>query len=225
MMLYILRLVTSAFQQAINTVVVYLSGNFNNQIPESKFKPQTMKNIVILGGSYAGVSTAHRILKQGAKAGPFKITLVSPNTHFYWNMAAPRGFVPGQLTDEQLFHPIAAGFDKYPAGQFEFLIASAESLDVEGKKVGLSGSTGKQKLDYDFLILATGSHTVGDTPFKGLGSTESTKDALHDFQSRVKKAKTIVIVGAGPTGVEIAGELAFEYGQEKDIVLVRLQCS
>ncbi len=221
-MLYILRLAANTFQQAFNIVFQFLAWNHFQQIHNPSLTSRTMKNIVILGGSYAGVSTAHRILKKSVKAGPFKITLVSPNTHLYWNVASPRGIVPGQLTDEMLFQPIAAGFIQYPASQFEFILGSAESLDVEAKRVGISGSTDNKTLDYDFLILATGSHTNGDTPFKGLGSTEATKDALHDFQARVNKAETIVIAGAGVTGVEAAGELGFEYGRQKEIILVSL---
>lgn len=59
-------------------------------------------------------------------------------------------------------------------------------------------------------------------PFKGMGSTEATKNALHDFQARVKKAKTILIAGAGATGVETAGELASVHGKQKQMILVRL---
>ncbi|KAK9427249.1 hypothetical protein V1505DRAFT_334675 [Lipomyces doorenjongii] len=177
-----------------------------------------MANIVILGGSFAGVSTAHRILKGAAKAGaPVKITLVSPNTHFYWNIAAPRAIIPGQLADEKYFQPIAAGFSQYKPSQFEFIVASAESVDFATKKVGLSGD---KTIGYDYLILATGSSTKGNLPFKTLGTTEATKDALHDFQARVKKAKTIVVAGAGATGVETAGELGFEYGTQKEIILI-----
>ena len=134
-------------------------------------------------------------------------------------MASPRGVVPGQLADGKLFQPIATGFSKYPTSQFEFILAKAESLNLGAKTVGISvGET----LDYDYLILATGSHTRGHTPFKGLGTTEETRDALHDFQSEVTKSKTIVIAGAGVTGVETAGELAFEYGRGKEIFLVGL---
>lgn len=182
-----------------------------------------MKNIVILGGSYAGIGTAHRLLKQGANAEPFKISLVSPNTHLYWSMASPRAVVPGQFHDEKLFQPIATGFDQYPAGQFELILGSAESIDFEARKVEISGPTGGKILEYDFLVLATGSKSEVGTPFKSLGSTKATKDALHEFQARVKKAKTIVIAGAGVTGVEFAGELAFEYGKEKEIILVCLR--
>jgi apoptosis-inducing factor 2 len=220
-MLSILRLIASTCQQTINLVFHFLTANYFIQIHDPRITSRTMKNIVILGGSHAGISTAQRILKQSAKIGLFKIILVSPNTHYYWNLASPRAVVPGQLTDEQLFKPIAAGFSQYPASKFEFILASAEHLDIEAKKVWISSSTGKETLDYDFLVLATGSHTKENTPFKELGSTEATKDALHKFQARVKEAKSIVIAGAGPSGVEIASELGFEYGRQKEIILVR----
>lgn len=55
---------------------------------------------------------------------------------------------------------------------------------------------------------------------KGRGSYEETRDALHDFQARVKKATSIVVGGAGSTGVETAGELGFEYGKVKKITLI-----
>jgi NADH dehydrogenase FAD-containing subunit len=185
----------------------------------------SMKNIVIVGGSFAGVSAAHRILKQAAKTsppGPFKVTLVSRDSHFYWNIAAPRGLLPGQISDEQLFQPIAAGFATYPAAQFEFMLATATGIDIGGKKLEIiSGPDGEsRKIDYDYLILGTGSRTTADSPFKSRGSTEATKEALHEYQQRIKQAKKIVIVGAGPTGVETSGELAFEYGRGKDIMLV-----
>jgi hypothetical protein len=95
------------------------------------------KHIVILGGSHAGISTAHRILK-GDKKGDVKFTLVSPNTHHYWNIASPRGILPGELTDDQLFRPIAPGFSQY-GGRFEFVLATAESVDFESRRVQLRG--------------------------------------------------------------------------------------
>ena len=210
----------SALQQTVQFFFHFLTVNYFRQIENTELTNQTMKkHIVILGGSYAGVSTAHRILKQASKIGPLKITLVSPNTDFYWSMASPRGVIPGQLGDEKLFQPIAPGFSKYSTSQFEFVLAKSESLDFKMKTVRISNG---ETLDYDYLIIATGSHTRGNTPFKGLDTTEETRDALHDFQSEVKNAKTIVIAGAGVTGVEAAGELAFEYAQDKKIVLVGL---
>lgn len=131
----ILLRAVSILLQAINIFFHFLTVNYFRRIEKPSLASLTMKHIVILGGSYAGISTAHRIFKQTAKIGPLKITLVSPNTHFYWSMASPRGIVPGQLADGKLFQPIAAGFSKYSARQFEFILAKAESLDV-GAKTG-----------------------------------------------------------------------------------------
>lgn len=218
----ILTVAASTIQRILVATFHLLTGRYFLQTPQPTPTPPTMKHIVILGGSYAGVSTAHRILKNVDKAASFKITLVSPNTHFYWNMASPRGLIPGQLTDEQLFLPIAAGFSKYSADQFEFINGSAESVDAEGKKVVIATEARKVTLDYDMLVIATGSRTKEPSPLKALGSTEETRELLHEFQEKIAKAKTIVVAGAGATGVEVAGELGFEYGREKEIILVRL---
>ncbi|PQE28020.1 amid-like mitochondrial oxidoreductase protein [Rutstroemia sp. NJR-2017a WRK4] len=180
-----------------------------------------MKNIVILGASGAGVSTAHRLLKQSAKAGvAIKVTLVSPNSHLYWNIAITRAIVPGAIEEDKLFFSINDGFKQYTADKFEFILATAEALDVEGKKVTVSGQNGRTDLSYDYLVLATGSRTKEDTPFKGHGSHQATLDALHDYQNKVKSAGSITVVGAGATGVETAGELGYAYGSSKKITLV-----
>jgi NADH dehydrogenase FAD-containing subunit len=57
-------------------------------------------------------------------------------------------------------------------------------------------------------------------PWKASGSHKEFVDVLHSYQAKVKKAKSIVIGGAGVTGVETAGELGFEYGKTKEITLV-----
>ncbi|KAF7961092.1 hypothetical protein EAE96_000759 [Botrytis aclada] len=180
-----------------------------------------LKNILILGGSYGGVSTAHRILKQSAKAGiAIKITMVSPNTHAYWNLAATRAIVPGGIPDEKIFASIATGFKQYTADQFEFVVGTAEGLDVENKTVVVSGDSGRSSLNYDILILATGSRPKEESPFKGKGSYQESLDLLHEWQAKVKDASSIYVAGAGATGVETAGELGFAYGSSKQITLI-----
>jgi NADH dehydrogenase FAD-containing subunit len=181
-----------------------------------------MKTIVILGSSFGGVSTAHRLLKQAAKTGDVKVILVGPTTHFFWNFAGPRAIIPGQFADDKLFGAIVPGFKQYTADRFEFLLGTAERLNLESNNVVVATGSGEKVVGYDILILATGSSTKGDVPFKSRGTYEATRDALHDFQSRVKKAHSIVVGGAGATGVETAAELGFEYGSQKKITLVRI---
>ncbi|KAJ0421546.1 putative apoptosis-inducing factor [Aspergillus carlsbadensis] len=187
-----------------------------------------MKNIVILGASYAGLSTAHQILKQSTKSAssPVKITLISRDTHLYWNIAAPRAVASAkEVPDEKIFVPIAEGFRRYSQKQFEFVLGSAIGVDGGSKVVTVSAGEGESseketiEISYDVLVICTGSDTKVPTPFKSRGSTEATKAALHRYQQLVKAAKSILVVGAGPTGVETAGELAAEFGSQKKIIL------
>ncbi|KAG4426795.1 hypothetical protein IFR04_000226 [Cadophora malorum] len=178
-----------------------------------------MKTVLILGGSFGGVGTAHRLLKQAPKTGDVKVILVSKSTHIYFNLATPRAIIPGQFADEKFFQALAPGFKQY-GSKFELIIGTAEKVDVAAKNVVVSGADGEKVISYDDLVLATGSSTRGDVPWKARGSYEETRNALHEFQAKVKKASSIVVGGAGTTGVETAGELGFEYGKVKKITLI-----
>ncbi|RFU80885.1 apoptosis-inducing factor 2 [Trichoderma arundinaceum] len=218
--------ILQSIQRAIIIAYYFLTANLFQQphlAPDSNPSPRAMKHIVIVGGSFGGVRTAHRFLKQAAKvpASSFKVTLISRDSHFYWNIAAPRGLLPGQISDEQLFQPIAPGFAHYQKGQVEFLLASATGIDIDGKKLEIVSHDGKvSTIEYNYLVLATGSRTRADTPFKSMGSTEATKEALHELQEQINNAENIVIIGGGATGIETAGEIAFEYGQDKKVALI-----
>lgn len=95
-----------------------------------------MKHIVIVGGSFAGVSTAHRFLKNASKltTAPYKVTLVSCDSHFYWNIASTRDLIPGQISDGKLFQPIAGGFSQYGFGTFKFVLGTATDIDIGGRE-------------------------------------------------------------------------------------------
>ncbi|KAF7561488.1 hypothetical protein G7046_g2666 [Stylonectria norvegica] len=218
-----LQVIYSTLQQAAIVIFHFFTVNNFQQLSPTQHtsQPGTMKHIVILGGSYAGINTAHRILKQNSGNSSFKITIVSPNTHLYWNFAVPRGILPGVLGDDQLFQAIAPGFKKYPGTRVELVLGSAENLDNKAKEVTVAlASGGNQTIDYDILILATGSRMGVETPFKNLNTTEETRNALHAAQAQIKESKTIVVAGGGVTGVEVAGELAAEYGQRKEVILI-----
>jgi apoptosis-inducing factor 2 len=181
------------------------------------------KTVVILGAGWAGLPLAHKLLKYTlpkAKDG-LKVFLVSPNSHFYWNVAAVRGVIPGAIPDEQLFLPIDTGFAQYSADNFEFVLGRAERLDLESNTVEVARNDKTQcSLSYDQLVIATGSQIRSNLPFKPVGTHQETLTSLHSLQKQIDVAKSIVVAGAGPTGGETAGELAAAYGAEKDITLV-----
>ncbi|RDW95002.1 hypothetical protein BP5796_00765 [Coleophoma crateriformis] len=109
-------------------------------------------------------------------------------------------------------------FSKYSATQFEFIHATATFLDTKAKTVTLSTS---QSITYDYLVIATGSHTaavVSGIPFKQ-PITDTLHDSIQSAQTRIANASTIVIGGSGAAAIEMAGELAEEYPNKKVTVI------
>ncbi|KAL2010375.1 hypothetical protein VTN00DRAFT_6182 [Thermoascus crustaceus] len=177
------------------------------------------RQIVILGASITGLGVAHKLLKHTYPlTQDFKVTLVSPSDHIYWNLASVRGIVPGQFKDDDLFQPFLPGFDRYPKESFEFILGTAHKVDLSSNTVLVNDG---REIRYDHLVVATGASYKDGMPWKPLKDHQSTLDALHDLQSKVAAAKTIVIGGGGATGSEVAGEIAFEYYQKgKEVTIV-----
>ncbi|KAI1754062.1 hypothetical protein F4782DRAFT_61240 [Xylaria castorea] len=179
------------------------------------------QTVVILGGAYAGVQIAHRLLKYTLPhVKDLKVILVSKNSNFYWNLAAVRAIVPGVLKEEEYTQPIAPGFARYSADVFEFIVGTAEAVDHESKtvKVTVGTEASERQLNYDYLVVATGARNTGTSsvPWKNNGTHEEITALLAETQQKVKVAKHIVVAGAGATGVEVAAELGFEFGNPKD---------
>lgn len=172
-------------------------------------------SIVILGAGWTGLPLAHKLLKYTLPKKPIKVTLVTPNTHFFWNVAATRGLVPGAFTESQLFLPIEPGFARYPSESFEFVLGKADAIHPEAHTVSVlllnknGGGSTRRDVHYDHLVIATGSRVSNGMPLKPMGGThDETLSAWRALRQRIGGARDIVVAGSGPTGVEVAGELA-----------------
>jgi len=175
----------------------------------------TQKTVLVLGGSYAGLSSAHYFLKHILPVLPdketYNVTLVNPSSHFFSRPAAPRAVVSHKLMPtEKIMLDIAEGFKQYPAGQFTFVEGVATSMDPSGRTVTITlASKETQTISYYALILATGTRPA--SPMLGMHTTHQfSKEAQVEFQKALPTAKTIVIAGGGPAGVETAGEIGHE---------------
>jgi NADH dehydrogenase FAD-containing subunit len=145
------------------------------------------------------------------------------NSHFYWNLASVRAIIPGLIKDEDIFKPLESALSRYPSTSYELLIGTATAADFDAKTVDVTVSTdnSRRTLTYDHLVLATGSRCPEPTsPWKASGSYEEVLEHLHQTAKKAKAAKHIVVGGAGGTGVEVAGELAYEWGKTKEIILL-----
>lgn len=174
---------------------------------------------------YVELTTTCRLLKKTLNTEiDYKLVLVGPNTHQYWNPASVRAVVPGQIKDEDIFADIRPAFTRYPETKFQFILGLATKLTPNIKTVTIKTTEGVEiQQKYDILIIATGSRSPAPGPWKNsLEGYEASLKELHDTQEAVGKAKTIVIGGGGATGVETAGEIKFEYGAQKEVTLVSL---
>ncbi|KAL8677569.1 MAG: hypothetical protein Q9186_006003 [Xanthomendoza sp. 1 TL-2023] len=175
------------------------------------------QNIVVIGGSYAGLGTAHYLLKHTIPAlekendTRYRLTLISATTHFYHKVGAPRFLAsPDLIPLSKAFLPIADGFKDYDSDHFELVIGEAQTLDETKKTIVVKdtyGFTPSRTFSYSTLVLATGSSS--ESPLWSIpGSHEKTIAALKETQSALPEAKTVLIAGGGPAGVETAGEIA-----------------
>lgn len=181
------------------------------------------KTVVILGAGLTGLPLAHYILKHYADKFDLKVMLVSRSNEFYWNIVAPRAVIPNQLGDEKVLYSIPEAFAHYPPHRFEFVLGTAEKWDPYKSSVNVALDDGNRRdVQYDTIIVATGSDYNDNMPWKSLDSAQKTRAALASMRANIAKAESIVIAGGGPTGVELAGELGYEYAttSRKKVTLI-----
>ncbi|KAI1096751.1 FAD/NAD(P)-binding domain-containing protein [Rostrohypoxylon terebratum] len=187
------------------------------------------KTIVILGAGIAGLPLAHHLVSRTAPQHPdLRIVLVSPLTHFYWCVASVRFVLPTTahtIPEDRYLYPIADQFANYAnsASQFEFVAGAASKLDPELNSVTVKlNDGGSREIAYHTVVVATGTSYADSMPWKALDSVDETRASISKLRSQIDAASSIVIAGAGATGVEFAGELGSAYGKsgKKKITLL-----
>ena len=172
----------------------------------------THQDIVVLGASFAGISTAHYVLKHVIptlpKEGNYRLTLVSPTDEFYYRVGAPRVVINAtDLPYEKVFKSVTEGFKQY-GSQFNFVHGAATAWDTAARNITVQLSEGgaAYTLPYLALVVATGVKTY--SPLFSAGERpDATRAAITAFRNALPKAKSIIIAGGGPAGVETAGEI------------------
>lgn len=168
------------------------------------------KQIVVLGGSYGGVSTAHNVLKHIIPGLPdsssYQVVLVSASSQAMCRPACPRAIISDEMFDQdKLFVSIPQQFEQY-THDFHFIHGTATEVDHEQRKVSVMVSGAVESLEYHALVIATGASTY--SPLFGFNKDEEfLRASWNAFRQTLRTAKSIVISGGGPTGVETAGEL------------------
>lgn len=165
-----------------------------------------MKQLVIVGGGFAGVRVARQLRKQKN----IKITLVNESEDFRYCPALYRAATGFKLGTARL--PLEWMLLDNPNA--DLILGKAEKINPKQKFVALEDGT---KLHYDYAVLAMGSvttyfnieglheHSYG---IKTAEEVVKLREHLHDkVAQKSHLEENYVIVGAGPTGVELAGAL------------------
>ncbi|KAF2017458.1 FAD/NAD(P)-binding domain-containing protein [Aaosphaeria arxii CBS 175.79] len=174
----------------------------------------TTESIVILGGSFAGLSAAHYVIRHVLPQLPKKdgttyaVTLVNPSKDFYWRIAGPRAIVSQELMPSSKYiYPIEPAF-AYAKDQFKFVQGTATHVDAAGQTVSVTTPDNQQvQIPYIALVVATGVTTASPLFTLKADSADFVSQKAA-FQKALATAKTVVIGGGGPVAVESAGEIA-----------------
>lgn len=180
--------------------------------------PTTMsetRNIIFLGASYAGISATHYFLKHVYPRLPssptikYQVILINASPKWYLRHASPRAIADTNLMpNEKIFIDIEPGFKQY-GDKVKFIVGKATSWDPEKRVLFVSEPAGKEiAISYHALVLSTGSKSHSAIWSSYGNGHEEIEAALADANVQVKAAKSIVIAGGGPAGVETAGEIA-----------------
>lgn len=180
-----------------------------------------MKKVVVLGAGYAGILTAKKLEKKFRKMNLDKEVSISiVDRHPYHTMLTELHEVAAGRVEED---SIRISLKKVFAGRNVNIITDAiSSISIDEKK--LTGSRGDY--EYDYLVLAAGSKPT----FFGVAGAEEysyklwsyedairLKERIHEVfrkaacepdEEKKRLLLTFYVVGAGFTGVEMAGELA-----------------
>lgn len=174
----------------------------------------TLPRVIIVGAGFGGLQAARAL-----KDAPVHVTVVDRQNHhlfqplLYW--VATAGLSPADISS-----PIRAILKRQKNA--EVVMAEVTGIDLDQQRVLM----GERAIPYDYLILATGArenyfgHPEWPRYAPGLKSiidaTAIRRQILLSFEAaeietdpqKVRELLTFVLVGAGPTGVEMAGAIA-----------------
>ncbi len=172
----------------------------------------TQPHVVIIGGGFGGLAAAKALA-----SAPVRVTLIDRRNHHLFQPLLYQ-VATAALNPSDIAYPIRAALRKQR--NVRVLLAEAQRINVAARQVVLDDG----ELTFDYLILATGAtHSYFGNDWAALApGLKSVEDALRirkrvflayeAAEREVDPAKqrdwlTFVVVGGGPTGVELAGAL------------------
>lgn len=170
--------------------------------------------VVVIGGGFAGLEVI-----RGLDGKPFKVLLLDKQNHHCFQPLLYQ-VATASLSADSIAHPFRRTVA--PMDNVAFRMCAVQRVDPAAKVV----HTDRGSFPYDILVIATGSTTnfFGNArmeqeamQLKSISQAlDIRSDFLQDFEAALyaqdeagqRRCLNFIIVGAGPTGVEMAGALA-----------------
>lgn len=178
------------------------------------YEELTHPTVVVIGGGFAGLELIKRL-----EGRPYKVLLLDRQNHHCFQPLLYQ-VATASLSADSIAHPFRRTVAPMP--NVAFRMATVQAVDPARKVV----VTDHGEFAYDILVIATGSTTnfFGNNAIeaqamqlKSIGQAlDIRSDFLQDFEAALyaqdekgqRRCLNFTIVGAGPTGVELAGALA-----------------
>ena len=186
-----------------------------------------MKKVIIVGGGFAGINAAKAL---GDKK-DIEVVLIDRRNHHLFQPLLYQVAMAG-LSPAEIAYPIRSILTRFK--NIQVLLGEVRSVDTKAHKIEIDFGS----MNYDYLILACGAkhsyfgHPEWEDFAPGLKNleqaTEIRRRVLTAFEMAERESDqekrgqllTFVIVGGGPTGVELAGALGeisrFTLGKDFD---------
>jgi NADH dehydrogenase len=173
---------------------------------------RSLPHVVIVGGGFGGLWAARAL-----RGEPVRITLIDRTNHHLFQPLLYQVALAG-LAPSDIAIPIRWALRQDP--HVKVMLAEVTAIEADARHVVVDG---KERIRYDYLILAAGSrhayfgHSEWEAVAPGLKTMEDAIEMRRRFLMAFERAErsddeserealsTIVIVGGGPTGVELAG--------------------
>jgi NADH dehydrogenase len=177
--------------------------------------------VVVVGGGFGGIRAINRLRKT-----PVEITLID-RRNFHLFQPLTYQVATGALGPSEVAYPLREIFAG--AKNVHVMLADVTGFDLEHRRLKLtsvSGVDAPDEIEYDTLIVGGGSSYAyfGNDQFKQYALEVKTLESAETVRSRLLGAfesaesagdadvarhnLTFVVIGAGPTGVEVAGQIA-----------------
>lgn len=157
--------------------------------------------VAIVGGGYGGAALARQLDPD------FDVVLIDPRDAFVHTVAALRGLVDAEWAERIYF-----GYDGlFTRGRH--LRDHAVAVDAGG--VTTADGTG---VAADYVVLATGS----SYPYPAKPDTENSADSQTrhaETRAELASASRVLLLGAGPVGLELAGEITEQWPRTEVVVV------